>query len=74
MRALSLAESPTAHYAPLTAISAAEQMVGQELEPKSGSFDDLIGACEDRLRHGEAERLRCLEIDDQLEFGWLFDW
>jgi hypothetical protein len=26
-----------------------------------------------RTTTGEAERLRCLEIDDQLEFGWLLD-
>jgi hypothetical protein len=38
-------------------------------EPAIGSFDDLVGAGEDRRRHGEAERLRDLEIDDQLEGG-----
>ena len=37
-------------------------------------FDHLVGAREDRLRHGEAERLRGLEVDDQLEFGRLLDW
>jgi hypothetical protein len=30
------------------------------------SFDDLIGAGEQRLRHGKAERLGDLEVDDQL--------
>src|ERR1700738_4742833 len=35
------------------------------------SFDDLVGAGEDRLRDGEAERLGGLEIHDQLECGWL---
>ena len=35
------------------------------------SFDDLVGAGEDRWRHGEAERLGGLEIDDQLECGRL---
>src|ERR1700732_2720391 len=35
------------------------------------SFDDLVGAGEDRLRHGEAERLGGLEIDHQLEGGRL---
>src|SRR5690349_3929004 len=37
-------------------------------------FDDLVGAGEDRWRHGEAKRLRGLEIDDQLELGRLLDW
>src|SRR5689334_3326205 len=30
-------------------------------------FDDLVGAAEDRLRHGEAECICRAEIDDQLE-------
>jgi hypothetical protein len=30
-------------------------------------FDDLVGAGEDRWRHGEAERLGSFEVDDQLE-------
>jgi putative ABC transport system substrate-binding protein len=34
----------------------------------SHSFDHIVGAGEDRLRHGEAERLGGLQIDDQLEF------
>src|SRR5882762_6862333 len=34
-------------------------------------LDHLGGAGEDRWRHREAERLRGLEIDDQLECGWL---
>ena len=38
-------------------------------EVNSGaSLDDLIGAGEEGLRHGEAERLGGLQIDDQLEF------
>jgi hypothetical protein len=37
-------------------------------------FDDLVGAGEQRLRHGEAERLRGLHIDDQLELGRLLEW
>ena len=35
---------------------------------RAASFDDLVGAGEDRLRDGQAERLGGLEIDDQLEF------
>jgi hypothetical protein len=33
------------------------------------SLDHLVGAGEEGLRHGEAERVGCLQIDDQLEFG-----
>jgi hypothetical protein len=36
-------------------------------EGATHSFDDLVGAGEDRWRDGEAEFLRGLEIDDQLE-------
>ena len=30
-------------------------------------FDNLVGAGEQRLRHGDTERLRGLQVDDQLE-------
>src|SRR5262249_23930491 len=35
--------------------------------------DDLVGAREDRWRHGKAELSRGLEIDDQLECRRLLD-
>jgi hypothetical protein len=38
-----------------------------------GSLDHLVGEGEDRLRHGQVERLGGLEIDDQLESGRLLD-
>jgi hypothetical protein len=37
------------------------------------SFDHLVGASEERGRHGQAQRLGGLEIDYQLELGWLLD-
>src|SRR5262245_36803775 len=37
-------------------------------------LDHLVGAEQYRLRNGEPERLRCLEIDDHLQFGWELDW
>jgi hypothetical protein len=38
------------------------------------SFDHLIGADEDRLRHGEPQRLRCFEVDGQFIFGRPLHW
>src|SRR3954447_8601573 len=37
------------------------------------SLDDLIGADEQRLRHGEAECFGSLKIDYQLDPRWLLD-
>ena len=36
---------------------------------QSRLFDDLVGAGKQHRRHGEADRFRGLEVDDQLEFG-----
>ena len=37
------------------------------------SFDQLVGAREDRCWHSDAERLRGLKLDDQLDFSGLLD-
>ena len=36
-------------------------------------FDHLVGAREQYLRHFEAERPRCLHVDDEFKLGWLYD-
>jgi hypothetical protein len=36
-------------------------------------FDHRVGGGQQRLRNGETERLRGLEIDDEIEFGGLQD-
>ena len=36
-------------------------------------FDHLVGDREHARRNYKTERLCGLEIDDQLEFGWLYD-
>jgi hypothetical protein len=36
-------------------------------------FDHLVGAGEQRRRHGEAERLRSLEVDHQFQVSGKFD-
>jgi hypothetical protein len=41
---------------------------------KRSLFDHLVGEGEQRGRYGEAERLRSLEINHQVEFRRLFDW
>ena len=38
----------------------------------TGSFDHFVGGREERWRHRQAERLRRLEIDDEIELSRLF--
>src|SRR5712691_5309812 len=42
--------------------------------PRKGSFDDLVGASDQRQRDVDAERLGSLEVDDQLDFRDLLHW
>jgi hypothetical protein len=51
---------------PLCAISDRTQ------RSKIRSLDHLVGACQQRGRYLEAERLGCLEIDDKFELDWRF--
>ena len=37
-------------------------------------FNHLVGTSEQRLRHGKAERLRALQVDDRLVLGWRLHW
>src|ERR1035437_4251760 len=50
------------------------QCLCAKLRHRAASFDHLVGASEQRRRHGEAERPGSLEIDHQLVFGRLLDW
>ena len=43
------------------------------LRESGGSFDDLVGAAEQRNWYGEAERSRGLEVEEELDFCRLLD-
>ena len=43
------------------------------MNSRVASFDHLVGGDEQRRRHGEAEHLGGLAIDDELELGRLHD-
>jgi hypothetical protein len=43
------------------------------LQQMAPLFDHLVGTAEQCNRYGEPDRLGGLEIDDQLEFGYLHD-
>ena len=55
---------------PLCAISCREQVQQNPLS-KASLFDHLVGEQLHRNRHFEAQRLRCLEVDHELELGRL---
>ena len=37
-------------------------------------FDDLVGALQQRWRHGQTECVGGSEVDDQFELDWCLDW
>src|SRR4051812_15061538 len=41
---------------------------------RRASFDDFVGACEDKLRNGDAGSFRGLQVYDQLETRRRLDW
>src|SRR5438128_12262232 len=57
---------------PSPTASASKGPAGLTLEPFSW-MNDLIRPPQQRLRNREPERLGGLEVDDQLELGWLLD-
>ena len=50
-------------------------LTGRKMTVMDGytSLDDSIRFEQHSLRYGHADLVRCFEIHDQLELGWLFD-
>jgi len=57
----------------MTASGSSPAVLAIQSDAPAVSFDNLVGAVQDRRRYGQAERLGSLEIDDQLELGRLLD-
>jgi hypothetical protein len=55
------------------AVPAACGRDGRSPEFSRRSLNNLVGAGEKRLRHSEAKGLGGLQINYELEFGWLLD-
>src|SRR5271165_247956 len=68
-----LADIQSRHGASRTPNARAAMSAARWANDPVPSFDDLVGAGEERLWHGQAERRGGLEIDDQLERGRLLD-
>src|SRR6516162_11128741 len=45
----------------------------EQVQQKSVLFDNLVGACEQRGRYIESERVGSRQIDDEIELGRLLD-
>src|SRR5256714_11484426 len=50
-----------------------EASINRRMVNSAALFNDLVGALQQRLRHGQAERLGGFQIDDQLEARRLLD-
>ena len=70
----------TAPFEDLTIQKALKSTAGVQPQPprspedRALSFDHLVGAGEQRLRHCQAKCFRGLQVDEQLELGRLLNW